>query len=50
MSDKFSTAIALGAKAPFVLIMQLPVSERRAFIKHVSPSMAETFKATVLQA
>jgi hypothetical protein len=50
MSDKFSTAIAMGAKAPFILIMQLAVNERREFIKRVSPNMAATFKATVLSA
>jgi len=50
MSKEFSTVLEMGASAPFVLVMQLPVSERRAFIELVSPRMAETFKRTVLAA
>jgi len=50
MSKEFSTIIEMGAKAPFILVMQLAVSERRAFIEQVSPSMADTLKRTVLAA
>ena len=48
MSKEFSTVIALGAKAPFILVMQLTVTERSAFIDLVTPHLPAAFKHPVL--
>lgn len=50
MSDKFSTVISMGAKAPLILIMQLTQEERRAFIERVAPNCNESIKRSVLSA
>lgn len=48
MSKEFSTVIALGAKAPFILFMQLTKKERGAFIELVTPDMSEVIKHPLL--
>ena len=48
MSKEFSTVIQLGAKAPFILVMQLTASERSTFIELVTPHLSEALKRPVL--
>ncbi|MFT6986905.1 MAG: hypothetical protein ACJAT7_002755 [Psychromonas sp.] len=48
MSKEFSTVIALGAKAPFILVMQLTKHERTAFIESVTPNMSAALKHPLL--
>lgn len=48
MSNEFSTVIKLGAKAPFILVMQLTKKERTAFIELVTPNMSEALKHPLL--
>lgn len=48
MSKEFNTVIALGAKAPFILVMRLTPIERSAFIELVRPNMSIELKYPLL--
>lgn len=47
MSNQFNTAFALGAKAPFILVMKLEPSERAIFIAEFSPQAVKISWCTV---
>ena len=47
MSQQYSTVLKMGASAPFVLIMALPVGERVAFARAVSPMMLNGFQVAI---
>lgn len=49
MSNEYSTAILLGAKAPFILIMSLSRFERECFVKTVTPNILPAFKDVLLK-
>ena len=49
MSNEYSTALKLGATAPFALIMKLTHKERGAFINVVSPNLLPAFKHALLR-
>jgi hypothetical protein len=40
--------MALGAKAPFILILQLTREEKVTFMANVSPDLLRVFKSRVL--
>ena len=48
MSKDFNTLLALGAKAPFILVMNLPKAERAEFIKRTTPAISQPLKSQVL--
>ncbi|WP_019615114.1 hypothetical protein [Psychromonas ossibalaenae] len=49
MSNEYSTALKMGATAPFILIMALSRFERRAFIEAVSPNLSSALKRPLLK-
>jgi hypothetical protein len=49
MSCEYSTALKLGATAPFILIMNLTKQERGAFINAVSPTLLPALKHALLK-
>ncbi len=49
MSNEYSTALKLGATAPFILIMNLTKKERCAFIDAVSPTLLPALKNATLK-
>lgn len=48
MSKDFNTAMALGAKAPFIMVMNLPKAERAEFIKRTTPAILQLLKSQAL--
>ncbi|WP_022940089.1 hypothetical protein [Psychromonas hadalis] len=49
MSKEYSTALKLGATAPFALIMKLTNKERGAFVDAVSPTLLPALKRALLK-
>lgn len=49
MSKEYSTALKLGATAPFTTIMALPVNERASFVEAVTPALSTAFKNAALK-
>jgi hypothetical protein len=49
MSNKFNTALSLGTKSPFILIMQLNKAERALFIEKVDPGLLPSQKHCTLK-
>jgi hypothetical protein len=49
MSQEYSTALKLGATAPFTIIMALPIDERASFIEMVTPTLSPAFKRAALK-
>ncbi len=49
MSVEYSTALKLGATAPFALIMKLTHKERGAFINAVSPNLLPALKSALVK-
>jgi hypothetical protein len=49
MSNEYSTALKLGATAPFISIMALSITERVAFANAVSPSLLPALKSALLK-
>ncbi len=49
MSNEYSTALKLGARAPFILIMNLTRDERIAFVEVVSPTLPPALKCALLK-
>jgi len=48
MSQNLSTALRLGAKTPFILVMQLDQLERRCFIDNLLRKPSDSLKRSVL--
>jgi hypothetical protein len=49
MSKEYSTALKLGARAPYISIMALSANERLAFINAVSPTLLPALKSALVK-
>jgi len=49
MSNQYSTALKLGATAPFISIMKLPINERIEFVKAISPHLLPALKRALFK-